>query len=328
LRLGYFLSSEEYGPGELVRQAELAKRAGFERLWISDHLHPWNEAQGHSSFVWSTIAAIAVAVPGMRVTTAVTCPTVRQHPLLVAHAAATCAVLLGGRFQLGVGSGEALNEHVYGDPWPPIDRRLSMLEEAIAVIRTLWNGGQQSHHGEHYRVENARVYDLPAEPIPILVSGFGPRSTDVAARIGDGFCTVGPDAELIARFRHHGGGQKPVQAGTKICVADSAPAALDTVARLWPNEALPGELAQVLPTPAHFEQACQLVRADMLAESTPHGPGLDQYIDHFQAFVDAGVDELFVQQIGADQEAFFDGPCRELLAHFDHGSRVADGVGS
>jgi G6PDH family F420-dependent oxidoreductase len=315
MRLGYFLSSEEYSPRELVRQALLAKQAGFDRLWISDHLHPWNDEQGHSGFVWSTIAAISAAAPGMRVTTAVTCPTVRQHPLIVAHAAATSATLLEGRFQLGVGSGEALNEHVLGTPWPEIDRRLSMLEEAVEVIRTLWKGGVQSHHGEHYTVENARIYDLPDEPTPILVSGFGPQATDLAARIGDGYCTVGPDDELIARFRENGGGDKPVQAGTKICVGDPEDA-VRTIHRLWPNEALGGELAQVLPMPAHFEQACELVTEEMVADAVPHGHDVDAYAEHVQSFADAGADELFIQQIGPNQEAFFDGPAAELLSRF------------
>ncbi|MGZ4273763.1 MAG: TIGR03557 family F420-dependent LLM class oxidoreductase, partial [Solirubrobacteraceae bacterium] len=143
MRLGYFLSSEEWGPRELVAQARMAQQAGFDRLWISDHYHPWNDEQGHSPFVWSTVAAIAAAVPGMRVTTAVTCPTLRIHPAVIAHAAATSAVLLEGGFALGVGSGEALNEHILGTRWPEADERLEMLEEAIEVMRTLWQGGVQ-----------------------------------------------------------------------------------------------------------------------------------------------------------------------------------------
>src|SRR5437016_14441922 len=164
MRIGYFLSSEECGPRDLVRQARMAEEAGFHGLWISDHYHPWNDEQGHSPFVWSTIGAIAQATSAMKVTTAVTCPTVRIHPAIVAQAAATSAVLLDGRFCLGVGSGEALNEHILGDHWPEADERLEMLEEAVEVIRTLWQGGQQSHRGRHYTVENARVYDLPDEP--------------------------------------------------------------------------------------------------------------------------------------------------------------------
>ena len=161
MKIGYFLSSEEWGPHDLIAQAVKAQAAGFDGLWISDHYHPWNDAQGHSPFVWSTIGAIAQAAPGMKVTTAVTCPTIRIHPAVIAQAAATSAVLLGGHFGLGVGSGEALNEHILGDAWPEADERLEMLEEAVEVIRTLWQGGAQDHRGRHYRVAHARIYDLP-----------------------------------------------------------------------------------------------------------------------------------------------------------------------
>src|SRR3954471_11699329 len=189
MQIGCFLSSEEFSPRDLVEQAKRAEQAGFHALWISDHYHPWNDEQGHSPFVWSVIGAIAEAT-GLTVTTGVTCPTIRIHPAIIAQAAATSAVLSGGRFQLGVGSGEALNEHILGDRWPEADVRLEMLEEAVEVIRTLWQGGQHSHRGSHYTVENPRVYALPDEPPPILVSGFGPKAIELAARIGDGFCTT------------------------------------------------------------------------------------------------------------------------------------------
>jgi G6PDH family F420-dependent oxidoreductase len=217
MRIGYFLSSEEYDPRELVEQARLAQRAGLDRLWISDHYHPWTDAQGQSGFVWSVIGALATAVPGMHVTTAVTCPTVRIHPAIVAQAAATSALLLDGRFSLGVGSGEALNEHILGDHWPEADVRLEMLEEAVEVIRGLWAGGQYSHRGDHYTVENARIYSLPDAQPKILVSGFGPKAIELAARIGDGYCGVMPEAEIIERFRTNGGGDKLAQGGTKVC---------------------------------------------------------------------------------------------------------------
>ena len=200
MKLGYFLSCEEWGPNELVELAVKAKSAGFDGLWISDHYHPWNDEQGHSPFVWSVIGAIAHAAPGMKVTTAVTCPTIRIHPAVIAQAAATSTLLLDGRFALGVGSGEALNEHILGDRWPDADERLEMLEEAVQVIRTLWQGGFQDHRGTHYRVQHARIYDLPQTLPPILVSGFGPKSIDLAAKIGDGFVTTGPDAEAVAGF--------------------------------------------------------------------------------------------------------------------------------
>jgi G6PDH family F420-dependent oxidoreductase len=305
MKLGYFLSSEEWGPHDLVAQAVKAKEAGFEALWISDHFHPWNDEQGHSPFVWSTIAAISVAAPGMPVTTAVTCPTIRTHPLIIAHAAATSAVLLNGAFSLGVGTGEALNEHVLGDVWPESAVRREMLEEAIEVMRRLWRGGMQSHRGRHYRVQQARIYDLPDTPPKIIVSGFGPKSIDLAARIGDGFCTTGPDEDAVNRFRSGARDGAVVQGGLKVCYGRDESEARRTVHRLWANEALPGELAQILPVPAHFEQAMALVSEEKAVEDTPCGPDLDKHIEAIQAYADAGFDELYVNQIGPEQDAFF-----------------------
>jgi G6PDH family F420-dependent oxidoreductase len=308
MRIGYFLSSEEWGPKDLVAQAVKANEAGFDGLWISDHYHPWNDQQGHSPFVWTTIGAIAQAVPGTQVTTAVTCPTIRTHPAVIAQAAATAAVMLDGRFCLGVGSGEALNEHILGDPWPESDERLEMLEEAIAVIRMLWEGGVKSHRGRHYRVEHARVYDLPDTAPKIIVSGFGPKAVELAGRVGDGYCTVGPDAESVKQFRSAANGNGNgaiVQGGLKVCWSDDAEKARKTVHRLWANEGLPGELAQILPTPSHFEQASELVTEEVATEGTPCGPDVDEHIEAINAYADAGFDELYVNQIGPEQDAFF-----------------------
>ena len=175
-RFGYFLSCEEYTPDQLLDQARRAEEAGFDALWISDHFHPWTDAQGQSPFVWSMIGAIS-QVCDLPVTTAVTCPTVRTHPAIVAQAAATAAVLLGeGRFTLGVGTGEALNEHVLGDAWPRTERRLEMLEEAVGLIRRLWEGEVVSHEGTHYRVDTARIYTRPDTPPPVYMSAFGPKA--------------------------------------------------------------------------------------------------------------------------------------------------------
>jgi G6PDH family F420-dependent oxidoreductase len=316
MKIGYFLSSEEFGPCELVRQARLAEDADFDGLWISDHFHPWNDQQGHSGFVWSTIGAIAQATSRMKVTTAVTCPTVRVHPAIIAQAAATSAVLLEGRFALGLGSGEALNEHILGDRWPEVDMRLEMLEDAVEVIRLLWQGGMQSHRGRHYCVENARIYDLPEQTPPILISGFGPKSTALAARIGDGYCTVGPDADAVESFRKGAQGRKLVAGGMKACVAEDEQRARETVHRLWPNEALPGELAQILPTPAHFEQASELVSVEQASEDIPCGPDVDRHLQAIQAYADAGFDELYIQQIGDEQERFFELYAEEILPRF------------
>jgi G6PDH family F420-dependent oxidoreductase len=305
MRIGYFLSSEEWGPRDLVELAGKSQRAGFDGLWISDHYHPWNDEQGHSPFVWSVIGAIAAAAPGVKLTTAVTCPTVRLHPGIVAQAAATSAILLDGHFCLGLGSGEALNEHIFGDRWPGADERLEMLEEAVEVIRKLWEGGVTDHRGRHYRLDHCRVYDLPDEPPPIVISGFGPKAVALAAKIGDGYCTVGPDADSVSEFRSHAGPGKLVQGGLKVCWDEDERAARKTAHRLWPNDALPGELAQVLPTPEHFEQASELVAEDTLAEQLPCGPDLDQHVEAINAYAEAGFDELYIQQIGPKQDEFF-----------------------
>jgi G6PDH family F420-dependent oxidoreductase len=313
MKIGYFLSSEEFDPRELIQQAQQAEQAGFEGLWISDHFHPWNDEQGHSGFVWATIGALAQATSRMKVTTAVTCPTIRLHPAIIAQAAATSAVLLEGRFALGLGTGEALNEHILGDRWPGADERLEMLEEAVAVIRTLWSGGTQSHRGRHYAVENARIYDLPERIPSILISGFGAKSTSLAARIGDGFCTVSPDDDAVASFREQGGAGKLVAGGMKVCWGHDEAQARATAYRLWPNEQLPGELAQILPTPAHFEQASELVDEEMVAEAIVCGPDIDRHLEAIERYAQAGFDELYIQQVGGDHERFFEVYADEIL---------------
>ncbi|MFC0111304.1 TIGR03557 family F420-dependent LLM class oxidoreductase [Kibdelosporangium aridum] len=302
---GYFLSCEEFGPRELVRQAKMAEAAGFERLWISDHFHPWNAEQGHSPFVWSVIGALSEATT-LPITTAVTCPTFRIHPAVIAQAAATAAVQLDGRFVLGVGSGEALNEHILGDHWPSADVRLAKLEEAVEVIRALHRGDEVTYHGKHYTVENARIYTLPEKPPPIYVSGFGPKAARLAGRIGDGFMCVMPDADLLKTFRAAAGVDLPAQSGMKVCHAPTEEQAVATAHRIWPNEQLPGELAQILPTPRHFEQAAQLVKPEMMADALPCGPDPEPYVSAVRQYVDAGYDEVYIQQIGPDQEAFFE----------------------
>ena len=316
MKIGYFLSCEEFGPADLLVQARAAEEAGFHELWISDHFHPWNDEQGESPFVWSMIGALSQVTSRMSVTTGVTCPTVRIHPAVLAQATATSAAMLPGRFRFGVGSGEALNEQILGDDWPEADVRLEMLEEAIEVIRKLWTGEVVSHDGEHYRVRHARLYTRPSEPPPILVSGFGPKSVDLAARVGDGYCITGPDSELISRYRSNGGEGKPVHAGTKVCYGPDEAEARRTVYRIWPNEALPGELAQILPTPEHFEQATSLVTEEMIGESVPCGPDLERHIEMIREHADAGVDELYVQQVGGGHDEFFAAYARDVLPQF------------
>lgn len=312
MKIGYFLSSEEYTPAELLDQARGAERAGFEALWISDHYHPWVDAQGQSPFVWSTIGALS-QVCRLPVTTAVTCPTMRIHPAVIAQAAATSAVLHDGRFVLGVGSGEALNEHILGAAWPQADVRLEMLEEAVEVLRELWRGDFVNHHGKHYTVEHARIYTLPDTPPPIYVSGFGPKSIELAARIGDGYISTMPDAEMVRRFRDAGGGDKPCQAGFKAAYADSADEGARIAYERWPNAGVPGELSQVLPSPRHFEQAAQLVQPEMMKESFVCGNSPDAHLEMIDRYAKAGFDEVYVANTGPNTEGLFDLYQREVL---------------
>ncbi len=294
---GYFLSCEEFSPAELIEQAARAEEVGFEALWISDHYHPWNDEQGESPFVWSLIGAIS-QVCRLPLTTAVTCPTLRLHPAIVAQAAATSAVMLDGRFRLGIGTGEALNEHILGTVWPTADVRLEMLEEAVDVMRKLWTGDVVSHRGRHYTVDTARIYTLPDEPPPVYVSAFGPKALDVAVRIGDGFISTSPDAEKVAKYRQSAGAGKVTQAGFKVSYAATADEGAKIAHRLWANSGLPGELAQVLPSPKHFEQASELVTEEMTRSSVVCGKDAGEHVDAFKPYLEAGFDEVYVSNMG------------------------------
>src|ERR1700729_906390 len=274
-RFGYFLGSEDHDPRELVRQARLAQEAGFDGLWISDHFHPWLDEQGHSPLVWSTIGAISQAC-SLPITTAVTCPLSRVHPAIVAQAAATSALLTDGGFALGVGTGEALNEHILGDRWKSAEERPEMLDEAVHVIRELLSGRLISHAGDHYTVDTARLYSVPDAPPPIYMSGFGEKAITLAARVADGYMCVQPEADFVRLYRESGGGDRPVQGGLKVCWDTDAGQARKTMHRLWPNDAIPGESAQLLPLPRHFAQLSELVTEDMI--DAPCGPSPEEHI--------------------------------------------------
>jgi G6PDH family F420-dependent oxidoreductase len=308
--IGIFLSSEEHGPLDLVSQAKLAEEAGFHSLFISDHFHPWLDRQGQSPFVWGVIGAIAAST-SHKVTTGVTCPTVRIHPAILAQAAATSQLLLEGRFVFGVGSGEALNEHILGDRWPSVEIRHKMLEEALEVIRLLWQGGLVNHHGEFYVVENARLYSTPVVPPPIAISGFGPLATELAARVGDGFITGSPDADLLRKYRE-GGGNGPSIAAVKVCWGRDEKKARKVAHDLWPTECLPGQLSQELALPSHYESAVEIVTEDMVADVIACGPDPERHVKAISAYLEAGFDEVYVNQIGSDQEGFFEFYANEL----------------
>jgi coenzyme F420-dependent glucose-6-phosphate dehydrogenase len=302
--LGYSMSCEEHGPGDLVRYARLAEEAGFGYALISDHYHPWTDTQGHSPFVWAVIGGVAQATERLELGTGVTCPTIRIHPAIIAQAAATATAMMPGRFFLGVGTGENLNEHILGDHWPPTAVRREMLEEAVEVIRLLWQGGVQRHYGRHYTVENARVYTLPDELPPIMVAASGPKAAELAGRIGDGLVGVAPDEKVVKTFEGAGGQGKPKYGQVNVCWAESEEEGRRTAHKHWPNIKVPGELSQELPMPAHFEQAAENVSEDDVAEVVACGPDPDLHVEMIERFSSAGFDHVYVHQIGPDQEGF------------------------
>ena len=316
VKIGYAFSSEEHHPNDMVRHARLAEEAGFSYALISDHFHPWVDAQGHNPFVWSVIGAIAQGTERLRLGTGVTCPTTRIHPAIIAQAAATSAAMMPGRFFLGVGTGENLNEHILGDRWPEWEVRGQMLEEAVAVIRLLWQGGNQSHHGRYYTVENARLYTLPDETPEIVVAASGPASAELAGRIGDGLCSTKADRTTVDAFAQAGGAGKPRYAQATVCWAADEASARRTAHELWAFAALPGELSQELPTPAHFEQAVQIVSEEQVAEAIVCGPDPERHAAEIQSYVDAGFDHVYVHQVGPDQAGFIDFYKREILPRF------------
>jgi len=302
---GYTLSSEEHAPPALVRDATRAEDSGFDFVSISDHYHPWVSAQGHSPFVWSVLGAIAASTSSVQVGVGVTCPIIRIHPAIIAQAAATTSLLFDGRFFLGLGTGEALNEHIAGGRWPPPAVRREMLEEAVEIMRKLFTGDTVEYRGEHYEVDNARLFDPPTSDLPLVVSGFGPEAAALAGRIGDGFWGNAPDPELVGEF-DAAGGTGPRYAQLNVCWAPSEEQARRTVHETWPNSAVPGQLSQDLPTWTHFEQATQIVTEDDATKSVPCGPDIaEEVVKSVHQYVEAGYDHLYFHQIGDDQDGFF-----------------------
>jgi G6PDH family F420-dependent oxidoreductase len=315
-QIGYAFSSEEHKPLKLVENARRAEESGFTFALISDHFHPWITKQGESPFVWSVLGGIAQATEKLRLGTGVTCPLIRIHPVIIAQAAATVASLMPGRFFLGVGTGENLNEHITGEKWPPYDIRAEMLEEAVELIRLMWKGGSQSHYGQYYTVENAQIFSLPDELPPIMLAASGEKAAELAGRIGDGLITTAPDKEVIQTFKKVQKGDRPMIGQVSVCWAADEKSAIKTVQEWWPNAGLGGELSQELPTPAHFEQAVKTVREEDLTEAVACGNDPKKHLEMIQKFVDLGVEQVYVHQIGPDQEGFFQFYQKHILPEF------------
>lgn len=307
--IGWFLASEEHDAPTLVRTARQVEDAGIGRVWLSDHYHPWNDRQGQSPFAWTVLGALAAATD-LQVGTAVTCPLIRIHPAVVAQAAATTATLMPGRFTLGVGTGEALNEQILGDRWPPAGQRIEMLKEALDLMRKLWQGGMVNWQGQYYEVTGARLYSLPSEPVPVAISAFGPTAMELAMSHGDGWITAAPDREMLQDFRAKGHG--PASAMVKVCWDPDEKRARKMATELWPHVVLPGTIGQDLSRPDLFEAASAPVKEDDVAEAIPCGPDPEVHLAAIRPYLEAGFDELYFHQIGPEQEGFLGFYEREL----------------
>lgn len=311
VQFGYKLAAEAFGPKELVRQARLAEEAGFDFVEISDHYHPWLDVQGHSPFAWSVLGAIAASTERIGLATGVTCPTVRYHPAIIAQAAATLALLSDGRFTLGLGSGERLNEHVVAHGYPSVSDRQAMLREAIEIIRLLWSGGYQSFDGEYLALEDARVFDLPDELPLIAVAAGGPQAAELAAEAGDAMFGTDPDASLIEAYRASGG-TGPRYGEVGVAWAPDADAAAQAAHETSRWSLLGWKVMSELPNPANFEAASEFIRLDDVREQVPCGPDLAGHVEAVRSYEDAGYDRIAIMNLGPDPDGFIEFFANEL----------------
>lgn len=321
--LGYKLSAEEFGARELVDYAVQAEEAGFGFALMSDHFHPWVDAQGESPFVWTVLGAIGRATSRLAVGTAVTCPTIRIHPAIIAQAAATTASLMPGRFFLGVGTGENLNEHVVGQGWPAPDLRLGMLEEAIEVMRLLWKGEQVTHRGRFYSVDRARLYSLPDEPPPVMVAASNPGAVELAGRAGDAMINTEVEPELVESFASSGGKGKPRYVEVTVCVDEDERRARKTAREIWSLAGLQGMLFTELPMPSDFSAATEPVTEDQVAEVIVCGADVQAHLSALEEAEQAGYTHACVHQVGPRQREFFEFYQREVLPQW--GRRATSG---
>jgi G6PDH family F420-dependent oxidoreductase len=305
MEIGYWLASEEQPPNALVENARRAEDTGFGHVLISDHIHPWVDAQGHSPFVWGVIGAIAEATAHIHLGTAVTCPLIRVHPAIVAHAAATAQSLMDGRFFLGVGTGENLNEHVLGDRWPRADERLEMLDEAIDVIRALLGGEYETFRGKHYTVEQAKLYDAPKVPPPIIVAAKAERAAKLAAAKGDGTMNTTPDADLVRLFKD-AGGTGPIYGKVAGAFASSEDEARKIAKERQPNSAMSGDLSTELALPRDFEAVAELVREEDLEGSLVFGNDPGRWREKIDEFERAGFTHVALHDVSVEQRDFIE----------------------
>jgi coenzyme F420-dependent glucose-6-phosphate dehydrogenase len=316
MELGYWLSCEEHDPTTLVAHAVAAERAGFGLAIASDHFHPWIPAQGQAPFVWSVLGAIACATDRITLATGVSAPLRRVHPVTLAHAASTIAAMSRGRFVLGLGIGERLNEHVIADAWPRPGVRRRMLQEAIVVLRQLLAGDDVDHEGEFFTVEHARLYTRAATPPPLWVAVGGPRTARVAGEQADGMLGLEPTAGLVETFERAGGAGKPVVAQLHVCLADSVDDAVRTARRWWPQQALPGALLSEVARPEHFASAVAVLDDDAIRQAVICCTDAAPVMQAVSEFAGAGFTHVALHQVGPDQGRLFDFAQKDLLPAF------------
>ncbi|MEU4400849.1 TIGR03557 family F420-dependent LLM class oxidoreductase [Micromonospora orduensis] len=305
MQIGYKLASEGFGPQEIIRQAVLAEQAGFDFVEMSDHFHPWLDAQGHSSFTWSVLGAIAAKTSNLRLATGVTCPTVRYHPAIIAQAAATMALISDGRFTLGVGAGERLNEHVVGQGFPSVRGRHERLREALEIIRLLWQGGYQSYEGRHLHLEDARVFDLPDTPPVIAVAASGEESARLAAELGDGIFATEPESSIVEHY-HRAGGSGPRYAEVPLAWATDEQQAVQAVLGTSRWMVTGWKVMSELPNPVNFEAASAHVEEKHIRELFAVGPDPEPHLAKVRSYVEAGFDHIVLQNAGPDPDGFLD----------------------
>ena len=311
MQYGYKLSAEGFGPNELVRQAQQAEASGFDFVEISDHFHPWLDSQGHSPFAWSVLGSIAAKTTRLGLATGVTCPTVRYHPAIIAQAAATLAILSDGRFTLGIGSGERLNEHVVGRGFPAVAERQDMLREALEIIRLLWSGGYHSYRGEYLDLEDARVFDLPDELPVIAVAAGGPDAAKLAADLGDGMFGTEPRAELFGAY-HGAGGSGPTYGEVGLAWAEDESSAVKAAFESSRWSLTGWKVMSELPNPANFEASAQFVREEDIAKQMPCGPDTAKHLEAIREYEAVGYDHVVLANNGPDPDGFMDFFEREL----------------
>ncbi|MDX6381093.1 MAG: hypothetical protein QOI57_2117 [Rubrobacteraceae bacterium] len=301
--IGYTMMCEQRSPKDLVDDLVHAERAGFDFSVISDHFHPWLEEQGHSGYAWSILGAAAQATERIPLMSYVTCPIIRYHPAIVAQKAATMALLSDGRFSLGLGAGENLSEHVVGRGWPSADMRHDMLVEAIEIIRTLFDGDYVTYRGEHFDVEDAKLFDRPEEPPPIGVAVSGRQSCELAGEQGDFVIAIEPKAELIEMYREAGGGG-PGVAQIPVCYGPDEDECRKLVLEQFRWAANGWKVNAELPNPVNFDAATQWVREEDMASLIPCGPDTEGIVEGVKQFVEAGFEQVALVQVGDRQKEF------------------------